>query len=189
MKRTINLPNRLTILRILLTPFVVFFMLWDGKYAPIFSLVLFAVASVTDFFDGKIARSRDIVTDFGKFLDPIADKIIILSILICMIPAGLCSPVAVVIMVFREFTVSSLRLIAASRSYVLAAGISGKIKTASQMISVSVVLFLLSLDIFIEIPFDITLLSNVLMWITAGISVYSGAEYLVKNREFIDPCE
>lgn len=189
MKRKINLPNKLTILRILMTPLAVFFMLWDNPISPLFALVIFALASITDFFDGKIARSFDLVTDFGKFLDPIADKIIVISIIICMIPKGLCSPIVAVIVIFREFVVSSLRLIAASHSVVLAAGISGKVKTASQMLSVTVVLLFLSIDMFRKLPFDINLVSNVLMWITAAISLYSGAEYLVKNKNFIDPCE
>lgn len=189
MKRKINLPNKLTILRILMTPVAVFFMLWDNPIAPLFGLVIFALASITDFFDGKIARSFNLVTDFGKFLDPIADKIIVISILICMIPKGLCSPIVVVVVIFREFVVSSLRLIAASHSVVLAAGISGKIKTASQMISVTAVLVMLSIDMFVALPFDLILVSNILMWITAAISVYSGMEYLIKNKNFVDPCE
>lgn len=189
MTKKINLPNKLTIMRIILTPVAVFFMLWEWKYSPLFALVVFAAASITDFFDGKIARSRNLVTDFGKFLDPIADKIIIISILICMITKSLCSPVVVIIVIFREFIVSSLRLVAASRSIVLAAGIWGKVKTASQMFSVSAVLILLSISAFKPLSFSVQTVSNVLMWINAAIAVFSGADYLVRNSSLIDPCE
>lgn len=185
----INLPNKLTLLRILATPPIVFFMLWGGKISPLITLILFAAASVTDYFDGKIARSRHIVTDFGKFLDPIADKIIVISILICMIPSGLCPPVAVVILIFREFTVSSLRLVAASKNVVLAAAKSGKVKTASQMVAITVILALLCVCSFTDIDLPVETVSAVLIWITAAAAVYSGAEYLFRNKAFIDPFE
>lgn len=188
-KKKINLPNKLTILRMVLTPFLVLFMLTDMRLSPLFAFIIFAAASITDFVDGKVARSRNLVTDFGKFLDPIADKIVVLSVLICFITKGLCSPVVVVIVIFREFIISSMRLLAATNSVVLAAGISGKIKTAFQMISVTLVLALCAAASLFEIDIPLSAISNTLMWITAALTVYSGTEYLIKNRQHINPFE
>lgn len=189
MKHKINLPNKLTIMRIIMTPFLVFFMLYSMRFSSLLSFIIFVAASITDFVDGKIARSRNLVTDFGKFLDPIADKIIVLSILICLITKGLCNPVVVIIVIFREFIVSSLRILAASNSVVLAAEKSGKVKTAFQMISISVVLGLCAIvDLFsVEIP--VQTVSNILMWITAALTVYSGCEYIIRNKDYLNPFE
>lgn len=188
-KKKINLPNRLTILRMVLTPFLVYFMLTEWRFSPLLSFIIFAAASITDFIDGKIARDRNLVTDFGKFLDPIADKIVVLSILICMITKGLCSPVVVVIVIFREFIVSSLRLLAATNSVVLAAEKSGKVKTAFQMLSVTLVLALCSVQSLFGAEIPVKTISNILMWITAALTLYSGVEYIVRNRQYINPFE
>lgn len=188
-KKKINLPNRLTILRMVVTPFLVYFMLTDWRFSPLLSFIIFAAASITDFIDGKIARDRNLVTDFGKFLDPIADKIVVLSILICMITKGLCSPVVVVIVIFREFIVSSLRLLAATNSVVLAAEKSGKVKTAFQMLSVTLVLALCSVQSLFGAEIPVKTISNILMWITAALTLYSGVEYIVRNRQYINPFE
>lgn len=189
MKQKINLPNKLTIMRIILTPFLVFFMLCGMRFSSLLSFIIFSVASITDFVDGKVARNRNIVTDFGKFLDPIADKIIVLSILICMITKCLCSPIVVIIVLFREFIVSSLRILAASNSVVLAAEKSGKVKTAFQMASITVVLGLCAISDLFGVKIPIEIISNILMWITAALTVYSGCEYIIRNREFINPFE
>lgn len=188
-KKKINLPNRLTILRMVLTPFLVYFMLTEWRFSPLLSFIIFAAASITDFIDGKIARDRNLVTDFGKFLDPIADKIVVLSILICMITKGLCSPVVVVIVIFREFIVSSLRLLAATNSVVLAAEKSGKVKTAFQMLSVTLVLALCSVQSLFGAEIPVKTISNILMWLTAALTLYSGVEYIVRNRQYINPFE
>lgn len=188
-KRKMNLPNKLTLFRIILTPLLVFFLLYDFRFSPLIALVIFAVASVTDFLDGKIARKYGLVTDFGKFLDPIADKIVVLSALICFISEGLCSPVAVIIVIFREFIISSLRLIAASGSVVLAAGLSGKIKTATQMISITAVLAMLSFRSLSGGGFHVETVSLALTWLTAAVALYSGVEYIVVNRQYINPFE
>ncbi len=176
-------------MRIALTPFLVLSMLSENRFAPLFSLVIFATASMTDFIDGKMARSKNLVTDFGKFLDPIADKIIVLSILVCMITKGLCSPVVVVIVVFREFIVSSLRILAATNSVVLAAERSGKIKTAFQMMSIIVVLGLCTVRSLLGISVPVEKISGILMWITAALTLYSGMEYTFRNRKYINPFE
>lgn len=188
-KKKINLPNKLTILRMVMTPFLVLFMLMNFKFSPLLAFIIFAAASITDFIDGKVARSRNLVTDFGKFLDPIADKIIVLSVLICLIPKGLCSPVVVVIVIFREFIVSSLRLLAASNNVVLAAEKSGKVKTAFQMISLTLILFLRSVTSLFAVGMPVAVISNILMWLTAAITLYSGLEYMVRNRKYINPFE
>lgn len=184
--KNINLPNKLTILRLFLVPVFTAFMLWNNKYAPLLALIIFAAASITDFFDGKIARARGLITDFGKFLDPIADKILVLSAFVCMIPLKLCSPVVVVIVLTREFLVSSLRLIAASHSVVIAAGKSGKVKTASQMFSIVAVLVLLSIRSLFGAAVPVETISNILMWLTSAAAVYSGIEYIWCNRQLLD---
>lgn len=185
--RIMNLPNRLTMLRIILVPFLVVFMLLPDQipYAYVWALIIFIVASATDYLDGKIARSRGLITDFGKFLDPIADKILVISVMVCLIPFDYCSPVIVIVVLFREFIVSSLRLIAASQNVVIAAGKSGKLKTMSQMVSLTVILILLSINSINALNIDIALISNILLWITAAIAVYSCIDYLYQNKGMI----
>ncbi len=181
-----NLPNRLTMLRIILVPFMVLFMLvHEIPYAYIWALIIFVVASLTDMLDGKIARSRNLITDFGKFLDPIADKILVISAMVCLIPDGYCHPLIVIVVMFREFIVSSLRLIAASQNVVIAAGKSGKLKTMSQMVSITVILFLLGINHIVSLDIDIVLISNVLLWITAAIAMISCVDYIYHNRDMI----
>ncbi len=173
-------------MRIILVPFMVLFMLvHDIPYAYVWALIIFVVASLTDMLDGKIARARNLITDFGKFLDPIADKILVISAMICLIPDGYCHPLIVIVVIFREFIVSSLRLIAASQNVVIAAGKSGKLKTLSQMLSITVILFLLSLEYFVDADLNVTLVSNVLLWITAAIAMISCFDYIYHNRDMI----
>lgn len=182
-----NTPNKLTVFRILFVPFFVLFMLCDRiPLAPVWALLIFTVASFTDYLDGKIAREQNLVTNFGKFLDPMADKILVMSAMICMIPAGLCSPVVLILVLARELLVSSLRLVAASQGIVIAAGKSGKLKTASQMISIVLVLLLMSFQSIFNFAIPVSAISNILMWITAVIAVYSGAEYIYRNRSLIE---
>ena len=130
-----NTPNKLTMLRILLIPVFVLFML-GGDFIPynyVGAIVVFIAASLTDLFDGRIARKRDIVTNFGKFLDPLADKSLVISAFICLQAFGLVNPVVVIILVMREFLVTSLRLIAVGDGKVIAADIFGKVKTVIQI--------------------------------------------------------
>lgn len=182
-----NICNKLTIFRIILVPFFVLFMLCtDIPYSTLWALIIFAVASYTDHLDGKLARERNMITNFGKFLDPMADKILVLSAMVCMVTADLCSPIVLIIVLAREFLVSSLRLVAASQNVVLAADKSGKLKTASQMISIIGVLALLSINQIFGTDIPVAEISATLMWITAAIAVYSGAEYIIKNRSLID---
>lgn len=181
-----NICNKLTVFRIILVPFFVLFMLCTSiPYSALWSLIIFAVASYTDHLDGKLARERNMVTDFGKFLDPMADKILVLSAMVCMVTNGLCHPVVLIVVLAREFLVSSLRLVAASQNVVIAADKSGKIKTATQMLSIVAVLMLLSMNQLFGTEIPVMPISNILMWICAALTVYSGTEYIIRNRSVI----
>ena len=171
-----NLPNKLTLLRVILVPFFLLFLLVDAiPYHGLWALIVFAAASVTDALDGHIARSRNLITDFGKFLDPVADKVLVFAALIAFIELGLASSVAVVIMMAREFLVSSMRMVAASKGKVIAAGKSGKVKTASTMACIILML----------LPIPETL--NLVCWVVIlATTVYSGIEYFIKNKHVID---
>lgn len=186
-----NTPNKLTVLRVVLVPvFMVFLMVSAIKYNYIYALVVFALASLTDLFDGYLARKNNQVTTFGKFLDPLADKVLVLSAMICFIELNLASSVAVVIIIAREFMVTSIRLVAlSSDGKVIPANMMGKIKTVIQMTSVVTILTLCGASqLFPAIGeyVNISLVSNVLMWISAVITVVSGLDYLWKNRTSIN---
>ncbi len=188
-----NLPNKLTIGRITLVPFFVAALLIDFPLNNLAALIIFAAASITDMLDGKIARKQNLVTDFGKFADPLADKILVLAALLCFVQNGYCDCVAVIIILFREFSVTSIRLIAASNGKVVAANIWGKIKTVSQMIAIIAIMLM-------QFIIDITQLTNsyspdiftafwsiseILLWISTVFAVISGIIYIIQNREFI----
>jgi CDP-diacylglycerol--glycerol-3-phosphate 3-phosphatidyltransferase len=182
----VNTPNKLTLLRVALVPVFIFFLMADFvPWHNLFALIVFIGASLTDLFDGYLARKNGQVTTFGKFLDPLADKILVLSALICFIEMGYASSVAIVIIIAREFMVTSLRLVAVSSSgTVIAAGKLGKLKTVISMISIIAILAVSAfLEIFLlELPAGILLTgAHILIWITAAITVISGVEYMVKN--------
>ena len=183
-----NLPNKLTVLRILMVPFFVLFLLVNSiPFHYLLALIFFAVASFTDCLDGHIARKHNLVTNFGKFLDPLADKVLVLSAMIAFIELGLSSSVVVIIVIAREFLVTSLRLVAAGEGTVIAASIYGKLKTISQMFSIVAILLLEAINEIVPLNgVDIPLISNILMWITAVIAVISGLDYLWKNRHCIN---
>lgn len=185
MTLAMNLPNKLTLLRVILVPFFLLFLLVDQiPLHGLWALVIFAAASITDALDGHIARSRGLITDFGKFLDPVADKVLVFAALIAFVELGLASSVAVVIMMAREFLVSSMRMVAASKGRVIAAGKSGKVKTAVTMVSIVVILLLMALgDLVPGMTVSLAAVSNVLIWICGVITVYSGVEYLVQNKD------
>lgn len=178
-----NTPNKLTILRILLVPvFLVFLLVSHIPHNFLFALLVFGAASVTDALDGHLARKNNQITTFGKFLDPLADKILVISAMVCFIELGLAASAAVVLIIAREFMVTSLRLVAvSSEGRVIAAGVLGKVKTAAQMVSVVGVLALYSVDQFVKLPISIPLISQVLIWICAVITIVSGVQYLVRN--------
>ena len=171
-----NLPNKLTMARIVFTLFMIAFILLPGKAFAWLSFVMYSVASLTDAADGHIARSRNLVTNFGKFMDPLADKILNYSVMVLLIPEGLIPPVALVLILFREFMVSGIRLSAAEQGTVIAANIWGKIKTTFQDVSLVVILLLRAVGVTF-----LPALSNILLWICAALTVVSGVIYLVQN--------
>ncbi|MBR6572558.1 MAG: CDP-diacylglycerol--glycerol-3-phosphate 3-phosphatidyltransferase [Clostridia bacterium] len=187
-----NLPNKLTVLRIILTPIFMLSLVWQFPYHYIVALVVFIFASLTDFFDGKIARQQGIVTDFGKFLDPLADKMLTTSAFLGFIALGIGDGAVWIafIVLFREFLVSSLRLVAVSSGgKVIAANIWGKLKTVTQMIAIIYALAAEQFIQFVDIPV-LTLvlrsLTTVFLWISAVICIISGAIYLIDNIKFIN---
>ncbi len=188
-----NTPNKLTILRILLVPlFLAFLLIGAFPYHNVFALIVFIAASITDSLDGHLARKNNQVTTFGKFLDPLADKILVLSAMICFVELSYVSAIVVVIMIAREFMVTSLRLVAAAGSgKVIAAGILGKIKTVIQMVSLIAILLLCAVSDFVALPqwLSIPVIAETLMWISAIASVISGGEYLWKNRKLVSQFE
>ena len=180
-----NTPNKLTLLRIALCPLFVLLLFCDFIPAHYFlSAVVFSGAALTDLFDGKIARKYGLVTDFGKFLDPIADKVLVFCAYIGFIELGFASSVAVILMMAREFMVTSMRLIAAEKGTVIAAGSMGKLKTAVTMVSIITTLVLAAVQEwgwFLFLP--LTPISHILVWLAAILTVVSGVDYLWKNRE------
>lgn len=188
-----NLPNKLTVMRVVIVPFFVAFMLIGAiPYNYLWALLVFAAASITDMLDGKIARKYNMITNFGKFLDPLADKILVASALICFVQLGWCSAWVTALILAREFVVSGVRLVAASsdKKVVIAAGMLGKMKTAMTMVAICVIIFMWILVQFGAITpegFPIQLISDILMYIAAALTVASGVQYLYDYREFIDP--
>ena len=173
-----NLPNKLTLLRICLIPVFLILMLSQVSNFFLISCIIFIIASITDFLDGKIARKYNLVTDFGKFMDPLADKLLVLSALICMIEYDLVAGWMVIIIVARELTVSILRAIAADNGKVIAASGGGKIKTTSQMIAI--ILLLIGANYSNS---QIVFVGTIAMYIATIFTLYSGIDYLYKNRE------
>ncbi len=179
-----NLPNKLTMLRVFLIPFFVFFLLVPvtGAYDKWIALGIFIAASLTDLADGKIARKYNLITDFGKFMDPLADKLLVCSAMICLATPALMSndkiPAwIVVIIIAREFTISGFRLIAAEKGVVIAASWWGKWKTTFQMIMV--ILKIADIE-------ALYLLTNIVMIIALILTVVSLADYLIKNKSVME---
>ena len=198
-----NLPNKLTILRIIITPLFMATMMINFPHHYVVALVLFCVASFTDYLDGKIARARGIVTNFGKFLDPLADKMLTTSAFIAFLAKGIGWGIEWVlfIVLFREFMIASLRLVAVSSETkkVIPANIWGKIKTVSQMVAIilgiAVMYFAESILPLIEksvvvpdvVMTVIMLVFNIVLWVSTLFAVISGAIYMKDSFEFIDP--
>ncbi|MBQ9764973.1 MAG: CDP-diacylglycerol--glycerol-3-phosphate 3-phosphatidyltransferase [Lachnospiraceae bacterium] len=172
-----NLPNKLTILRVCMIPFFVFFLMTDycGAASKYIATAIFVIASFTDMLDGKIARKYNLVTNFGKFMDPLADKLLVCSALICFIELGKVSSIIVLVIIAREFIISGFRLVAADKGVVIAAGYWGKLKTVVQMVMIVVVL--------VDIPFAaFEIVEQVLIWASLVLTVVSLIDYLVKNK-------
>ena len=182
-----NLPNKLTVARIILTPFYLAAMMINFEYHYIVAALIFIVASITDFLDGKIARKNNLITTFGKLCDPVADKMLTTAALLAFMQLGLCSVWIVMIVLTREFLVTSFRLVATAQGIVIPAGIWGKLKTASQMVfSIVIMLGIQFIDIFAWDFDKFALFSNILLWITAVLTVVSGIKYLVDGKKVID---
>ncbi len=192
-----NLPNKLTVLRIAIVPFYVFFLLMPSvPHHFLIAFLLFGVAAYTDHLDGTIARKRNMITDFGKFADPLADKIMVISALGCFVELGLTSSIILILIIAREFMVTSLRLVAVEKGKVVAANSWGKAKTVSQIVAI---LLILAMQYVLELHtigcitiFNIetvTLVFNIAGIVLMGIVVLftwiSGAIYIWNNREFI----
>ena len=176
-----NLPNKLTILRILLIPVFVFFLMFDNSSIRIIPLIIFIAASLTDTLDGNIARKYNLITDFGKFMDPLADKLLVSSALMCFVEMNYISAWIVIIIIGREFLISGFRTLAASKNVTIAANKWGKIKTVFQMVLIIVIL----LDYARPIQL-INKLINPLIIITVLLTLISAITYLVNNRNVIE---
>ena len=182
-----NLPNKLTLLRVILIPFFLLFMYIDFPFHYAVALVIFAAASITDALDGKIARKRGLVTNFGKFLDPLADKVLVIAALTVFVDLNDVNMGAIplIIITAREFMVSGLRLLAADSGVVVAAGIWGKLKTAFTMVAIVAILFCLSLSDSLVKAVD-NVVIPILIWISTILTVVSGAVYLKGYWHLID---
>ena len=174
-----NLPNKLTTLRVIMIPFFVFFLLWqngENRTFRMIALALFIIASLTDLLDGKIARKYNLVTNFGKFMDALADKLLVCSALICLIELNALPAWMVIVIISREFIISGFRLIASDNGVVIAASYWGKFKTTFQM--VSVVLLIL------DIP-ALAFVTTICVWIALLLTIVSLVDYIYKNHKIL----
>ena len=174
-----NLPNKLTMLRMIMVPFFVLLMLLPGGQAArnIAAGIVFIVASLTDTLDGYIARKYNLVTVFGKFMDPLADKLLVCSALICLVQLGRIAAWIVIIIIGREFIISGFRLVAAQKGVVIAAGWWGKAKTAVTMVTIILLVF--------DFPDPVKTIAQVLVWVSLILTVISLADYLWNNRQVL----
>ena len=174
-----NLPNKLTMLRVILIPFFVFF--FYASFIPgnnWIALGIYIAACLTDMADGKIARKYNLVTTFGKFMDPLADKVLVISALILFTEAGRMSAVALIIIVAREFIVSGFRLVAADKGSVIAAGMWGKVKTVVQMV--------MAIALLVHLEFSwFYITEQVLIWLSVALTIISLVDYLIHNRQVL----
>lgn len=183
-----NLPNKLTMLRVILIPFFIFFMF--ASFIPANSyiaLAIFIIASLTDLLDGMIARKQNLVTNFGKFMDPLADKLLVISALLCLLVidggSRICSnqvlsTIAIIIIVAREFVISGFRLVASDAGIVIAASMWGKVKTATTMVSICLMIVVNDLSFLKEV-------SLIIFWIAVTLTVVSLIDYMCKNINVI----
>lgn len=202
-----NLPNKLSILRIILVPVTMLFMLpvdiygWQPEGWNAFvnsngmtvAAAVFIIASLTDMADGKIARKYNLITDLGKFLDSLADKILVISIMLGLVYLGRLSPILVMIIILREFAVSGLRMIAASKGEVIAARMIGKVKTVTQMVAIIYIMFEPLLIRIFGLTYNgypletsaVTIIGDVLFGICVIMTIVSGIDYLIKGKKYL----
>ena len=174
-----NLPNKLTILRVILIPFFVVFMLFDitGAADKWIALVIFCVASLTDMLDGKIARKYNLVTNFGKFMDPLADKLLVCTALICLTSMNRLNVIVVLVIIAREFIISGFRLVASDNGIVIAASYWGKLKTVSQMALIIVLIM--------DLGGVWNVVGTVLTWVALLLTIVSLIDYIAKNKQVL----
>ena len=170
-----NLPNKLTVLRVIAVPFFIALYMTNHIYA---ATILFILASATDALDGRIARARGLVTNFGKIMDPLADKILVISALVVLVQLGDVPGWMLIVILAREFIVAGLRTVAAADGIVIAAAFSGKLKTVTQMIAVPLLLLKNWPCSYVNFPLD-----QIMLWICVIMTVISGVEYIYKNKE------
>ena len=185
-----NIPNILTVTRVIITPiFLAIFLIETIPYHFTIALVLYIIGALTDLFDGLIARKRNLVTNFGKFADPLADKILTTSAIIAFMAIGRCSPWVLFIILFREFAISSVRLIAATDGVVIPANMWGKVKTTVQNIAIIAITLGLSIIYdFMLLPrtFPLEIISEILLWILAAVTIISGVVYMYQSTKIIN---
>lgn len=174
-----NLPNKLSIARALCIPVITVLLYFPGREFQLIACGLFILASITDFLDGRIARKRGLVTDFGKFIDPLADKLLVLATLIMLVRSGLMEAWVVVLILCRELAVDGLRMIAVTKGKVIAAGWIGKWKTTCQMVLITVIL-LFNVSVYEAWPV------TVLMGITVALTLWSAVDYFVRNASVFE---
>ncbi len=186
-----NLPNKLTVLRIVLAPLFLVLALWEFPFHYGAALIVFITAALTDMFDGKIARARGLITNFGKFLDPLADKMLTTAAFLLFLAKGQMNVWALFLVLTREFMVTSVRLIAAKDGKVIAASYWGKLKTVAQFIAIIYMLTALEFATWqnwLSVPaaaFSIPLLiGRILIWISVVLTLIAGVEYVWQNREY-----
>lgn len=175
-----NTPNKLTVLRMILVPVFMVLMMFEGFAFEMAGLVVFIVASVTDWLDGYLARRDNLVTTFGKFMDPLADKMLTTAALLVLMERGYISSWVLLIVLGREFLVAGIRLAAVGEGKVIAASWWGKVKTVAQMIAIIASIILMNIP-----NFDATVIINILIWISTILTLIAGVEYVVKNKDFI----
>lgn len=194
-----NLPNKITIIRILLVPIMLLVPLlgitgetfWGASLENITILIIFLIASITDFLDGYLARKNNMVTNFGKFLDPIADKLLVITALIMLVEQGIIPSWIPIIIVAREFMVSGIRMLAAGKGNVIAASMLGKIKTVSQIIAISLAFldtnpFMSFIDTKLDgMPLVLNILMSLGMIVSVIATIWSGIDYFVKSKDIV----
>ena len=178
-----NTPNKLTLLRMIMVPFFMFFALGGGQVNAAIALLIFILASITDYFDGKIARKSGQVTTFGKFMDPLADKLLTTAAFLVFMEKDFISPWVIIIILFREFAVSGIRLAAAGTGEIIAASFFGKLKTVSQMVAIIITFVLVIIPIF-PLGTDIIII-NTVVWISTVLTLLSGADYIYNSRNLL----
>lgn len=184
-----NLPNKLTIIRMIITPVYLAVFLWESlPYRFFIAAAIFIIGSITDTLDGRIARKHNLITNFGKLADPLADKMLTTAALLVFMKLGLCSIWVIMIVLAREFAVTSVRLVASSQGVVIPANNWGKIKTVSQMVFSILIMILGGFNELNMLPeaFNFPHVSNILLWITAVLTIISGGTYLWESRNLID---